>query len=68
MLEGYAIFGVIVGILGVVYTIYLAKWVLRQDPGNEKMRFISQAIATGAKAYLSRQFKTLSILLAVLFI
>ncbi|MEM1733621.1 MAG: sodium-translocating pyrophosphatase [Pyrobaculum sp.] len=68
MLEGYAIFGVIVGILGVVYTIYLAKWVLRQDPGNEKMRFISQAIAKGAKAYLSRQFKTLSILLAVLFI
>ena len=68
MLEGYAILGVIVGILGVVYTIYLAKWVLRQDPGNEKMLSISQAIAEGAKAYLSRQFKTLSILLAVLFI
>jgi K(+)-stimulated pyrophosphate-energized sodium pump len=61
-----AIFGVIVGILGVLYAVYLAKWVLRQDPGNEKMRFISQAIATGAKAYLFRQYKTLAVLLAVL--
>lgn len=64
----YAFLGVIVGILGVLYSVYLAKWVLKQDPGNEKMRFISQAIATGAKAYLSRQFKTLSILLVILFI
>jgi K(+)-stimulated pyrophosphate-energized sodium pump len=61
-----AIFGVIVGILGVLYAVYLAKWVLRQDPGNEKMRFISQAIATGAKAYLLRQYKTLGVLLVVL--
>ncbi|MGC9131544.1 MAG: sodium/proton-translocating pyrophosphatase, partial [Pyrobaculum sp.] len=65
-MAGYAVFGVVVGILGVLYAVYLARWVLRQDPGNEKMRFISQAIATGAKAYLFRQYKTLSILLVVL--
>ena len=62
----FAIFGVIVGILGILYAVYLAKWVLRQDPGNEKMRFISQAIATGARAYLFRQYKTLGVLLIVL--
>jgi K(+)-stimulated pyrophosphate-energized sodium pump len=43
-----------VGVLGVLYAVYLARWVLRQDPGNEKMQFISQAIATGARAYLIR--------------
>jgi K(+)-stimulated pyrophosphate-energized sodium pump len=63
---GFAPIGVVVGILGVLYAVYLARWVLRQDPGNEKMRFISQAIATGARAYLFRQYKTLAVLLAVL--
>ena len=62
----YAILGVVVGILGVLYAVYLARWVLKQDPGTEKMRFISQAIATGARAYLFRQYRTLAVLLAVL--
>ena len=53
-MAGFALFGVVVGILGVLYAVYLARWVLRQDPGNEKMQFISQAIATGARAYLIR--------------
>ena len=65
-MAGFAVFGVTVGILGVLYALYLARWVLRQDPGNEKMRFISQAIATGAKAYLFRQYKTLAVLLVAL--
>jgi K(+)-stimulated pyrophosphate-energized sodium pump len=65
-MAGFALFGVVVGILGVLYAVYLARWVLRQDPGNEKMQFISQAIATGARAYLSRQYKTLAVVLAVL--
>jgi K(+)-stimulated pyrophosphate-energized sodium pump len=67
-MAGFALIGVAVGILGVLYAVYLARWVLRQDPGNEKMRFISQAIATGARAYLFRQYKTLAVLLAVLAI
>ncbi|RFA95110.1 sodium-translocating pyrophosphatase [Pyrobaculum aerophilum] len=62
----YALLGVTVGIFGIIYAVYLAKWVLRQDPGNEKMRFISQAIATGARAYLFRQYRTLAVLLVIL--
>jgi K(+)-stimulated pyrophosphate-energized sodium pump len=57
---------VVVGILGVLYAVYLARWVLRQNPGNEKMQFISQAIATGARAYLFRQYRTLAALLTIL--
>jgi K(+)-stimulated pyrophosphate-energized sodium pump len=56
-MAGFALFGVVVGILGVLYAVYLARWVLRQNPGNEKMQFISQAIATGARAYLSGSTK-----------
>ena len=65
-MAGFALFGVVVGILGVLYAVYLARWVLRQNPGNEKMQFISQAIATGARAYLFRQYRTLAALLTVL--
>jgi K(+)-stimulated pyrophosphate-energized sodium pump len=65
-MAGFALFGVVVGILGVLYAVYLARWVLRQNPGNEKMQFISQAIATGARAYLFRQYRTLATLLTVL--
>ncbi|ABL88875.1 V-type H(+)-translocating pyrophosphatase [Pyrobaculum islandicum DSM 4184] len=64
----FAVFGTIVGALGVIYAIYLARWVLRQDPGSEKMQFISQAIATGARAYLFRQYRTLALLLVILAI
>ncbi len=65
-MAGFALFGVVVGILGVLYAVYLARWVLRQNPGNEKMQFISQAIATGARAYLFRQYRTLAALLTIL--
>ncbi|CCC82175.1 sodium-translocating pyrophosphatase [Thermoproteus tenax] len=60
------ILGLIIGLLGLLYAVYLARWVLSQDPGNEKMRFISNAIATGARAYLFRQYRTLAALLVVL--
>lgn len=58
--------GVLVGVVGILYAMWLARWVLSQDPGNERMRFISQAIATGARAYLFRQYRTLAPLMIVL--
>lgn len=60
------IIGLLIGALGILYAVYLARWVLRQDPGSERMVFISNAIATGARAYLIRQYKTLAMLLIVL--
>ncbi|AEA13447.1 vacuolar-type H+-pyrophosphatase [Thermoproteus uzoniensis 768-20] len=62
------VIGLLIGAFGLLYALYLARWVLRQDPGTDKMRFISNAIATGARAYLFRQYKTLSILLVILAI
>jgi K(+)-stimulated pyrophosphate-energized sodium pump len=62
------VIGLLIGAFGLLYALYLARWVLRQDPGTDKMRFISNAIATGARAYLFRQYKTLSIILVILAI
>jgi Na+/H+-translocating membrane pyrophosphatase len=39
-------------VLGIVVAIYLASWVLKQDPGNEKMQEISKATQEGALAFL----------------
>ncbi|MEL9929842.1 MAG: sodium-translocating pyrophosphatase [Sulfolobales archaeon] len=60
--------GVFTGLASILYALYLGRWVLKQDPGDEKMRFISDSISAGARAYLNRQFKTIAGILVVLFI
>ncbi|MEM1514803.1 MAG: sodium-translocating pyrophosphatase, partial [Candidatus Bathyarchaeia archaeon] len=45
---------------------YLYKYILKQDPGTERMREIASAIETGARAYLKRQFMTLAIFVALM--
>jgi K(+)-stimulated pyrophosphate-energized sodium pump len=53
-------------ILGIVYAFYLRAQILSQDKGTERMQEVWGFIKSGANAYLSRQFRTISILIAVL--
>lgn len=55
-------------LLAIAYGLVLIKMVMRLSDGNEKMKAIAQAIQEGAKAYLNRQYKTIAIVAAVLFI
>ncbi len=55
----------ICALIGICVAIYLASWVLRQDPGSEKMNSISQKIQTGAKAFLMSEYKLLIIFMIV---
>ena len=61
---------VILGISLVALAIALAlrAQVLAQDEGTAKMKEIAAAVQEGAAAYLSRQFKTLSVFVAIVFI
>ena len=46
-------------LLGLVYMYIKARWVKRQDPGNEKMVSISSAIKKGALAFLNAEYRLL---------
>jgi K(+)-stimulated pyrophosphate-energized sodium pump len=55
-----------IAILGIVYAFVLRAQILRQDKGTERMQQVWGFIKDGANAYLSRQFRTIIILIVVL--
>ena len=55
-----------VSLLALVFAYYLVREVLAAPEGTEKMKEIARAIQEGAKAYLSRQFRTLAVFLGIL--
>jgi len=55
-------------LLAILYGVILIKKVLSLPEGNDKMKEIAKAIQDGAKAYLNRQSKAVSIVAVVLFL
>ena len=49
------------GVLALGFAWWKSSWVNRQDPGNERMQEIGAAVREGAMAFLSREYKVLSI-------
>lgn len=55
-------------LVGIGTAFWLAKFVLSQPDGDEKVQEVGKAIQSGANAYLKRQFKTIVPIIAVLTI
>jgi K(+)-stimulated pyrophosphate-energized sodium pump len=49
------------GLLALLFALWRSIWVKKQDGGNEKMQQIGQAVREGAMAFLSREYKVLSV-------
>ena len=54
-----------ISILGIAYAFYLRSQILAQDKGTAKMQEVWGFIKDGANAYLSRQFRTISIMIVI---
>ena len=49
------IVAVIAGLLALVFALFLAMNVTKQDAGSEEIQFIGRAIQEGAQAFLKRE-------------
>ncbi|UCG92114.1 MAG: sodium-translocating pyrophosphatase [candidate division WOR-3 bacterium] len=55
-------------ILSLLFAFYLSRTTKRFDEGTDVMRQIAQAIREGARAYLKRQYRVVTIIFAVVFV
>ncbi len=68
MLNNAILIALVCGVIALLYGGFTAMWILRQPDGNDRMREIAAAIQTGAKAYLNRQYATISAVGVILFV
>ena len=58
----------VIGLIGLLFAVFLRLHVIKQDPGNDRMREIADAIAEGARAFMTAEYRVLIIFVAVLFV
>ena len=62
------IFAVCAAAFGLIVAFCLAAWILKADEGNDRMKEIAGYIREGAMAFLRREYKTMGMVIVVLFL
>lgn len=55
-----------VAVASLILVVFLARWIMRRETGDEKMRAVADAIRVGAKAFLKRQYLTIGIITGII--
>lgn len=63
-----AIIAPIAAVIGLIVAFALTSWISKQDAGNDRMKEIAGFIHEGAMAFLKREYKTMVIVIVVLFL
>ena len=61
-------FAVIAAVIGLIVAFCLAAWIKKADEGTDRMKEIAGYIREGAMAFLKREYKTMVIVIVVLFL
>ena len=61
-------FAVIAAAIGLIVAFCLAAWIKKADEGTDRMKEIAGYIREGAMAFLKREYKTMVIVIVVLFL
>ncbi len=58
----------VLGLIGILYTIWKSIWINKQDPGNERMQKISGYISNGAMAFLKTEYQVIAFFVVIIAI
>jgi len=61
LVENAPVIAVAVSLLSLVFSFYLIRYILRQDPGNEEVQQLSRSIQEGARTFMGREFQYLAL-------
>ena len=67
-MENYMYLVPVAAVIALIFAAYLARKVGRQSAGTERMKEIAAAIAEGARAFLTAEYKILIVFVVVLFV
>ncbi|MDO9695076.1 MAG: sodium-translocating pyrophosphatase [Candidatus Latescibacteria bacterium] len=53
------------GVLALLFALWKSSWIVKQDPGDQRMQEIAGHIQEGAMAFLSREYRVLGVFVVV---
>ncbi len=68
MIQSFLLLAPFSALAALVFALFLALWILKQDEGTERMKEIAGAVREGAVAYLQRQYRVSGIFFAGVFL
>jgi K(+)-stimulated pyrophosphate-energized sodium pump len=61
-------FAIACSLAAIIYGVVSIQWIMARPSGNDRMREIAEAVRQGAAAYLNRQYTTIGVVGAILFL